>query len=154
MSFFSFSQQPDTIIDNWKTKTGFIIGTNQLMPINKQLGFLFGLSFDYKLAKKIFFHPQTILSFIPNNSTGKIVKMTVLEIPLHLLYKPFNSKIKPIISFGTNYKFVLSSSDLGWFGDIALGFEKLLKHFTIVPEIRFSYGKSTQILYFTITFKE
>jgi len=40
-----------------------------------------------------------------------------------------------------------------YFGDFGIGFEKQFKHFTIVPEFRYSYGKIMQTYYLIVNFK-
>jgi hypothetical protein len=140
----------------FRIKSGLVLGFNQPVPMNGKVGFTEGLSTDVRLIKKIYFNPQVLISFLPAINPGKKYG-TFYEIPLNFLYKPFNWKLKPVLSVGPEYKFALGNKNikaLGWYGDIAVGVEKRLKYFVIEPELRFSYGKMMHTIYLALVIKE
>jgi hypothetical protein len=96
-----------------------------------------------------------MLSFLTYKYWQQTVEANNIELPLHILLKPVDSKFKPTVSFGPNYKMSLNKSAYGqWFADITVGLERQLKYFTIAPEFRYSYRKSMQTVYFILNFRE
>ena len=78
----------------------------------------------------------------------------MLEVPLFLLIKPFDTKLKPTISFGPNYQINLTNTSLTYLaGDVTVGFEKQFRYCIIAPGLRYSYSKETKAIYFVIGFK-
>jgi hypothetical protein len=157
MTFPSLAQHSETLnSDIWKYRFGFLLAENwtEKWSTTPGTGFSLGLTMEYRLTKKIFLSPQPMLSYLTYKYGHETVEATNIEIPFHILLKPFDSKFKPTISFGPKYRMSLTSSLYGqWFVDIALGLERQLKYFTIAPEVRYSYRPSMQAIYFAIHFK-
>ncbi len=143
--------------DDWKVRFGFLTGANrtilQKTPPGERTGFSMGVGIEYRLSKKIILHPHFLASFLSMKHKGETAEGTIVEFPFHILIKPIGRKIKPTLSFGPNYKPGLASQYGNWFADLALGFEKQLEYFTLAPELRCSYGRSMQTLYFILNFR-
>lgn len=152
--FVAIGQQSDTVDSkNNNIKYGLLLGLNQKVPINGQIGLSTGLSIDFRLSNKLFFRSQALISFLPDTALGKNVVANVIEIPIHFLFKPLKNKMTPTFSAGTNYKYDISNSSLALFGEIAFGLETKLKYFTIEPVLKLSYGQKMQLIYLTLIFK-
>jgi hypothetical protein len=134
-------------------KLGILLGTNLTITSSGKPGISCGIALDYRLSRKLLLQPNIMFSFLDNNNANKATEQTVLEIPLHLLIRPFETKFRPTLAVGPNYKFDFTPYSLGWFGDIAIGLECPLKYFNVVPELRYSYSKTMQTLYFVIYLK-
>ena len=137
-----------------KAQYGFSLGLNDQTKSSIRPGFGIGIISDYRINKKLFFGPGMTLSFFRYSPGDVPVSSTVMEFPFHVSVKPCGEKLRPVISVGVNYKYDIGfRNSLGVFAEGALGLEKDLKYFTIVPELKYSYGKNMQAMYFTIGFK-
>jgi hypothetical protein len=164
----SAGQQTDSIHPKiFPFEFGFLLGLNHTVSKNKSLGYHMGMSAEYQTGcNKICLRGQLLISFMDYDtatSTGtKTVETTIIDFPLHVLFKPFRSKISPVISAGLSSKIDLSfrknyllsgQEHFPFFVDIAIGFEGQLRYFKISPELRYSYGHSLQIFYLTLNLK-
>lgn len=149
-----FSQKRDSIpLDDRRVLFGFQLGTNQVVSTKSDLGLAFGSSVDIRLNKHIYLRLPLTLSFFTYKHTGTTVEKSFLDIPLHILYKPFAKKIRPIFNCGPNYRYDLDSSSSGWYIDAGIGLEIKFKYFLFSPDLKYSYTKDFSTASLTICFK-
>ncbi len=161
-----FGQKSDSVKADRSTQYGFWLGANQTTGKTRRTGFSFGASVDGQLGERIFAQGQIVLSYIQfsssTNNQSRLVETTLLSVPIHCLYKPFNLKTNPTLAFGISPTTDLSTNpnklyflpqSFFWPIDLGLSFERHLKYFVIGPEIRYSYHQTASFLFLILNFK-
>lgn len=139
--------------------------TNELLNSNSKIyngiGYKFGFSADYFIAKNVIISPKTEIAFnkigaITRNSentiTNEILPVT-LNLISHFVYR-FNSKpFSPYVLVGPNLNLPIKQPKLqtdyktiaNFALDFGIGFERKIGQFTLAPEIRYSFGMNDVI---------
>lgn len=147
------------------TAFGFSTGVNQ--PLNMDFprtGITLGADMYHYRTNNLglSFKPALTLAEyqLPDMPGG--VEKSLLEIPLHGVAAIGKGRVKPVFETGPNYRVDLAavkSSELAW--DASLGVEipdtwlrikKDIHTFSILPELRYSYSREVQMVYFSFHF--
>jgi hypothetical protein len=168
ISFSSFSQT-ETSTNNKRLKFGFNLGINysnfvedENLPINSyfsnDLGISFGVIAEYKVSKKLSIAPKSSLSFyggkinftdiVGSKSENELIPATI-DFRTHFILKQNNEKYHPYLFIGPSVNINISNKDSyptlfptrSNFGiDFGIGIDRSFTHFSIMPELRYSYG--------------
>lgn len=137
-----------------KSGFGFSMGLRTSHYFDGLIGFSVGVGREYPLTQKIALRPQLLVSFGGYKRPDDIyVESTFLEVPLHLIVKPFGKKLIPYFTAGPSLKLDIVSASSYFFADGGFGLEWDLGYSSVAPEFRISLGKEMQVVYFVMNFK-
>ena len=161
-----FAQSESATADK-RLKLGFNVGTNysnvytqEDLPANADLsnniGLRLGILADYKLLNFLSVAPKVEMSFNngrvqfsdPAQNEYKIMPIGV-DFITHFIFKKENERLSPYLLIGPNFRLPITkkidnptvyptSHDFAI--DVGIGLEKPFTHFSISPEVRYSYG--------------
>ncbi|MBN2862484.1 MAG: PorT family protein [Bacteroidales bacterium] len=110
--------------------TGFHAGVNVNIPVAPDFYFQPGLLFSVKGAKNEFFSPPTKASADYSTTT----KLSYMELPLNLLYRPLLGKGHILLGFGPYIAFGIGGKENSDFGSLG-SYERKVKFKTSVSDL-------------------
>ncbi len=169
LSALHSSSQSENAIPEKKVKFGFNLGanysnlkSNQTLPLNASIsngaGVTMGLLMDYAITSHFHISPKMELSFnqsqvdfiTPDQHHYAYEVMPVsLDFMTHAHYKISQKKSGVYVLAGPNFKLPVvdkskQDADFNTKPDFAIdfgiGFDYFTQHFTVAPELRYSYG--------------
>ncbi|HTF03967.1 MAG TPA: hypothetical protein VK826_08075 [Bacteroidia bacterium] len=144
------SGQKTDSLNYFPEKTGFEVSMSLVTSYDFDgiTGFSFGFGREYALTEKLGLRPQLLISFTGYKPPDDVyVESTFLEVPLHLMVRPFKTKLAPFFTAGTSLKMNVPTGSTYLFAEGGLGVEWSFPYSSIAPEFRFSLGKEMQIAY-------
>lgn len=157
--YAAYGQRTDSSATPIQTyRFGFLLGANstkeRVTARSKDFGFSFGMTAEYHLVRSVYLYSTPMITAFTYSDQERTIEAAAIEIPVHLLVKPFKGKFQPTLSFGPNYKlFMDGPPQEGLFAEVALGVERYLKYFSVGPEFRFSTNGQIQTFYVVLNFK-
>lgn len=131
-------------------KTGFEVSMSLVTShsVDGITGFSFGCGREYALTEKFGLRPQLLISFAGYKPPDDVyVESTFLEVPLHLMVRPFKTKLAPFLTGGTALKVDMTTGSSYLFAEAGFGLDWRFAYTSIAPEFRLSLGKEMQVAY-------